>query len=95
MGNASITQVSSFGLIVCIPNLCIHLSPGDLEVNEEAFVDWDEDCHGPMDTSENRRQWPENFTWSCCEEDGTAEGCEVGEHEPEQAQDRRKRARYQ
>ncbi|EEB87969.1 hypothetical protein MPER_14459, partial [Moniliophthora perniciosa FA553] len=32
---------------------------------------WDEDCHGPMDTEENRKEFPENFKWSCCNEDGT------------------------
>ncbi|KAI0749516.1 hypothetical protein C8Q80DRAFT_1072529, partial [Daedaleopsis nitida] len=66
---------------------------GELEVNEEEFVDWDENCHGPMDTEENRQQWPENFTWTCCEGSGIAEGCEIAGHEPELQQDRRKRAR--
>ncbi|KAF9016606.1 hypothetical protein BDZ89DRAFT_1141319 [Hymenopellis radicata] len=35
--------------------------PGDLEGDEEEFVDWDEDCHGPIDTAANRRQFPEFF----------------------------------
>ena len=39
------------------------------EADTDAFVDWDERCHGPMDTKANRRQFPENFVWSCC--DGT------------------------
>jgi hypothetical protein len=55
---------------------------GDLEVNYEAFEDWDEDCHGPMDSKANRRDYPENFIWNCCDKDGLAEGCEQGEHVP-------------
>ncbi|KAJ7056705.1 hypothetical protein C8F01DRAFT_1086991 [Mycena amicta] len=54
--------------------------PGDLEVDYEKFVDWDEDCHGPMDSRGNRRDYPENFTWSCCDADGTAPGCVNGRH---------------
>ncbi|KAF7327394.1 hypothetical protein MKEN_00317100 [Mycena kentingensis (nom. inval.)] len=48
--------------------------PGDLECEYDRFVDWDEDCHGPMDSRANRRDYPENFTWSCCDADGTASG---------------------
>ncbi|KAI0649310.1 hypothetical protein C8Q79DRAFT_506303 [Trametes meyenii] len=70
---------------------CYHT--GDLEVDEESFVDWDEDVHGPMDTRSNRRQLPENFIWSCCERDGRQEGCVSAEHEPEEGHGPRKRAR--
>lgn len=66
---------------------------GELELNEDEWPDWDEDVHGPMDTEENRRQFPENFTWSCCDRDGTQPGCTEGEHEPEEVQPRQKRAR--
>ena len=55
---------------------------GDLEILEEAFVDWDEDCHGPMDSNRNRRDYPENFLWSCCEKDGTSDGCVQRKHRP-------------
>ncbi|KAF9007526.1 hypothetical protein BDQ17DRAFT_1238028 [Cyathus striatus] len=54
--------------------------PGELEVNEKEFADWDEDCHGPIDTTENRRLYPENFSWTCCDKDGMSEGCVHGEH---------------
>ncbi|KAF8071642.1 hypothetical protein FPV67DRAFT_1577635, partial [Lyophyllum atratum] len=56
--------------------------PGELEVNEEEFVDWDEDCHGPMDTLDNRRSFPQNFTWTCCEGNGISDGCVRGIHRP-------------
>ncbi|KAK7044063.1 hypothetical protein VNI00_007778 [Paramarasmius palmivorus] len=63
---------------------------GDLECDYESFVDWDEDCHGPMDTDENRKQFPENFRWSCCDEDGTDKGCEREMHEPTMPYKRRR-----
>ncbi|KAJ7116528.1 hypothetical protein C8R44DRAFT_210611 [Mycena epipterygia] len=54
--------------------------PGDLEVDEAKFLDWDEDCHGPMDSPHNRDEFPGNFAWSCCKGDGMAEGCVAGKH---------------
>ncbi|KAK7032773.1 hypothetical protein R3P38DRAFT_770695 [Favolaschia claudopus] len=63
--------------------------PGEMEVDDEKFVDWDEDCHGPMDCDENRRQFPENFLWSCCEADGMSGGCATGKHTPVQHKRRR------
>ncbi|KDQ14367.1 hypothetical protein BOTBODRAFT_174851 [Botryobasidium botryosum FD-172 SS1] len=60
---------------------CVYHS-GSLQVEYDRFEDWDERCHGPMDSSANRRDYPENFSWTCCGEDGTDEGCEEDEHEP-------------
>jgi len=70
---------------------CVY-HPGDLEVNEEEFVDHDERCHGPMDTKANRRDFPENFTWNCCQNNGRADGCEEDRHQP--GGSKKKRARY-
>ncbi|KIM39375.1 hypothetical protein M413DRAFT_198496 [Hebeloma cylindrosporum] len=64
--------------------------PGEMLVNEESFVDWDSDCHGPMDTAENRSQYPENFTWTCCDKDGQSSGCVRGEHRPAVARKRKR-----
>lgn len=54
---------------------------GRLEADEAKFVDWDEDVHGPMDTPQNRRDYPENFTWSCCKDEVESDGCRAGIHE--------------
>ncbi|KAJ7690107.1 hypothetical protein B0H17DRAFT_936479 [Mycena rosella] len=54
--------------------------PGRLQVDEAKFLDWDEDCHGPMDSPHNRDEFPENFSWSCCSSDGLAGGCVTGRH---------------
>ncbi|TFK26739.1 hypothetical protein FA15DRAFT_679361 [Coprinopsis marcescibilis] len=65
---------------------------GELEVDEDGFADWDEKTHGPMDTPENRAQYPEEFEWTCCNENGTSRGCVRGEHKPSQASKKRKRS---
>ena len=56
--------------------------PGELEpdFSGDGWADWDEDCHGPIDSNSNRKDYPENFKWSCCGAVGTyAEGCEEAE----------------
>ena len=53
---------------------------GELEVDEDMFEDHDEDCHGPMDSDQNRIDFPEGFAWNCCDEDGRSEGCQTGRH---------------
>ncbi|KAJ4493076.1 hypothetical protein C8J55DRAFT_556046 [Lentinula edodes] len=55
--------------------------PGSLKPNWNSFPDWDEDVHGPIDAEETRREYPENFMWSCCKEDGESEGCVHGAHQ--------------
>ncbi|GMH64178.1 hypothetical protein TL16_g03903 [Triparma laevis f. inornata] len=53
--------------------------PGDLEVNYDSTTwnDWDESCHGTIDTKSNKSEFPEGFVWSCCGKEGTyASGCE-------------------
>ncbi|KXN84879.1 hypothetical protein AN958_12009 [Leucoagaricus sp. SymC.cos] len=65
--------------------------PGDLEVDEDAFADHDERVHGPMDTEQNRNDFPEGFIWSCCEGHGDAPGCVQDRHQPAVP---RKRPRY-
>jgi hypothetical protein len=55
---------------------------GEMEVDEEKFDDWDEGCHGPIDTEHTRKEFPENFSWTCCNSDGTTEGCVTGHHSP-------------
>ncbi|KAG6877439.1 hypothetical protein C0993_007247 [Termitomyces sp. T159_Od127] len=56
--------------------------PGELEVDEDEFADWDEFCHGPKDSAHNRGEYPENFKWTCCGGNGKAEGCVRSVHRP-------------
>ncbi|CAK5269276.1 unnamed protein product [Mycena citricolor] len=65
--------------------------PGEMEAVEERFPDWDEQCHGPMDTQENQQEYPENFDWSCCEAAGDANGCVKSRHTPAVSKNKRRR----
>ncbi|GAP87379.1 hypothetical protein SAMD00023353_2700310 [Rosellinia necatrix] len=55
---------------------------GDLEEDSDSDVwaDHDENCHGPIDTVENRMDFPEGFIWSCCQKLGHRRGCTKGRH---------------
>lgn len=55
---------------------------GSLEVDYDADVwaDHDENCHGEIDTDENRESFPEGFVWDCCNKAGYRRGCSVGRH---------------
>ncbi|KAK0645338.1 hypothetical protein DIS24_g7988 [Lasiodiplodia hormozganensis] len=56
---------------------------GDLEVDVygDFWADHDEDYHGEIDTEEMREEFPDGFIWEgCCEQRGSAKGCEVSEH---------------
>lgn len=52
----------------------------DVDYDGDIWADHDERCHGPMDTEENRSQFPEGFIYECCNGDGSAEGCKTGRH---------------
>ena len=64
---------------------------GDLEIDYESSTwdDWDENCHGTMDTEDNQEEYPEGFVWSCCNKTGEKRGCRQSVHRP----DRTKRVR--
>ncbi|KAH8908894.1 hypothetical protein BR93DRAFT_976991 [Coniochaeta sp. PMI_546] len=62
---------------------CFH-HPGYLAVDYESSTwdDWDEPCHGIIDSEESRNEYPEGFRWDCCDEPGDGkEGCEYARHE--------------
>jgi hypothetical protein len=63
---------------------------GELVVHEASFVDWEEDTHGPMDSASNRQDYPDNFRWTCCDKDGTREGCLHSAHRVAGARKRRR-----
>eukprot|EP01084_Bolivina_argentea_P246590 412667_1 len=51
---------------------------GELKVDRDAneWADWEEDCHGAIDTKTHRTEYPGGFVWSCCGQYGTfSEGC--------------------
>jgi hypothetical protein len=46
------------------------------------WADHDENCHGTIDTEDMREEYPEGFTWTCCDKLGTEEGCTLSRHQP-------------
>ncbi|KAI5467488.1 hypothetical protein BGZ63DRAFT_419188 [Mariannaea sp. PMI_226] len=62
--------------------VCLY-HPEELEVDfdSDVWADHDEKCHGPEDTEENRREFPDGFIYPCCQGQGDAPGCERSKHE--------------
>ncbi|KAF2188936.1 hypothetical protein K469DRAFT_702625 [Zopfia rhizophila CBS 207.26] len=54
----------------------------ELDEESDEWIDWDEGLHCPMGTKENRKEYPNRFTWTCCESPADAEPCCVGRHVP-------------
>lgn len=52
----------------------------EIDEDDDTWNDWDERCHGPMDTKKNQEQYPEGFIWDCCEQGGDTAGCTKGHH---------------
>lgn len=48
--------------------------------DSDVWWDWDEG-QGPMDTEENRDEYPEGFLYPCCEADGNSDPCKPRYHE--------------
>ncbi|OKL60889.1 hypothetical protein UA08_03870 [Talaromyces atroroseus] len=48
--------------------------------DEDLFPDHEECTHGPIDTPENRENYPQNFFYECCDRTLEEEGCEVSWH---------------
>ena len=55
---------------------------GGLQVDwgSDTWIDWDQRCHGKIDSNEMRRTYPEGFTWTCCGKLGQESGCESSSH---------------
>lgn len=78
--NARFIQVGPSWSIDMLPQLtCLQ---GMLKPDMHSFADWDEEVHGPIDADDTRREFPENFLWTCCQEDGVSVGCVNGLHQP-------------
>lgn len=44
------------------------------------WPDHDENCHGPIDSEDNRRDYPESFVYICCDRHGDEEPCVTDWH---------------
>ncbi|KAL8656480.1 MAG: hypothetical protein Q9226_002653 [Calogaya cf. arnoldii] len=63
-----------------IGNCVYHNGELKCDYGSDMWADEDEDCHGPIDTASNRIEYPEGFYYDCCKQDGTARGCQIGQH---------------
>ncbi|KAI1179981.1 hypothetical protein F4777DRAFT_530606 [Nemania sp. FL0916] len=63
------------------PNACLY-HPGTLYMDDEADIweEWEDWRDGYKYSKETRLNYPEGFTWSCCEADGDGPGCTLGFH---------------
>ncbi|OJD38694.1 uncharacterized protein BKCO1_4000200 [Diplodia corticola] len=52
----------------------------DVDWDSGFWDDTDDDIFGPIDTDENREEYPEGFVWTCCGGQADAEGCKRGFH---------------
>ncbi|RTE68946.1 hypothetical protein BHE90_016676 [Fusarium euwallaceae] len=68
---------------------CYH--SGELEVDWDGdfWADHDENCHGPIDTEENREDYPEGFFWTCCDKPGDTLGCRKGKHQADRTKSKK------
>lgn len=68
---------------------------GDLEEDEDSdfWVDWWEQKHGPIDSPQNRKEYPEGFAWTCCQRHRNEKGCKLGRHQSNP--DLSKKGRYE
>lgn len=62
--------------------ICADVPTGDLDPDDshDFWADHDENCHGLIDTDEQRMEFPEGFVWSCCNKLGHRSGCTFGRH---------------
>lgn len=40
-----------------------HVGAVEVDWDSDVWADHDERCHGPIDTRDNRRSFPQGFTW--------------------------------
>ncbi|KAJ3487314.1 hypothetical protein NLG97_g6434 [Lecanicillium saksenae] len=71
----------AFSILTRLQSQCRY-HPGEMEADydDDTWADNDENIHGPIETEENMAEFPDAFIWDCCEQRGTAAGCEVGPH---------------
>ncbi|KIW31559.1 uncharacterized protein PV07_03196 [Cladophialophora immunda] len=69
-----------------VKGLCVY-HPGEKELDFESdfWADHDPNCHGDPDSFIDDPDYAEGFLWSCCDEEGGAEGCERTRHRPERS----------
>ncbi|KAI8623108.1 hypothetical protein F5Y19DRAFT_403482 [Xylariaceae sp. FL1651] len=55
---------------------------GSMEINDDASTwdDWEDWRSGEADSEASRKEYPEGFTWNCCDKPGPSSGCTRDSH---------------
>ncbi|KAI0545684.1 hypothetical protein F4679DRAFT_455154 [Xylaria curta] len=64
------------------PSDACQYHPGSLEMDDESSVwdDWEDWRSGDRFSKETEEEYPEGFTWDCCNQRGDSLGCTRGSH---------------
>lgn len=66
---------------LCQTSMLMHrLGKCEVDWDSGEWDDTNEDVSGPIDTEENREEYPDGFYWTCCKGAADAQGCEKGFH---------------
>ncbi|RTE69316.1 hypothetical protein BHE90_016304, partial [Fusarium euwallaceae] len=66
-----------------------HSGERKVDWDGDFWADHDENCHGPIDTEENREDYPEGFFWTCCDRPGDTLGCRRGKHQADRTKSKK------
>lgn len=55
-----------------------HTGRLETDYNDDCWADHDERCHGRIDGTACKVDYPDSYTWSCCGRQGDYEGCRRG-----------------
>ncbi|KAK1749908.1 hypothetical protein QBC47DRAFT_395204 [Echria macrotheca] len=64
---------------------------GELEPDygSRVWADHDQRCHGTINSDYCRKEYPDGFTWTCCDQTGTGNGCRLSRHQSDPSKNKR------
>lgn len=63
----------------------------DPDYDSDFWAFYDERFHGVIDSDFCRKEYPEGFLWTCCDEIGTHPGCKFSRHQSDPDKSKRLR----
>lgn len=63
-------------------NVCrYHDGRMECDWDSDYWADYDDDAGGPRDSEYSRKEYPDGWAWTCCDEQGSHRGCKLSRHE--------------